>query len=57
VDDVTHDGTIMGSLRWTGLRPTFVPKLERRGVKLPDALTVPGHGHDVTDLAKRIGAR
>jgi pilus assembly protein CpaF len=57
VDDVTHDGTIMGSLRWTGLRPTFVPKLERRGVKLPDALTVPGHARDVTDLAKRIGAR
>jgi pilus assembly protein CpaF len=57
VDDVTHDGTIMGNLRWTGLRPTFVPKLERRGVKLPDALTVPGHAHEVTDLAKRIGAR
>jgi pilus assembly protein CpaF len=27
--------TILGQLRYTGLRPTFVPKFERRGVVLP----------------------
>jgi pilus assembly protein CpaF len=27
--------TILGQLRYTGLRPTFLPKFERRGVELP----------------------
>ena len=34
VDEVTHNGTVVGSLRNTGLRPTFGPKLERHGIKL-----------------------
>jgi hypothetical protein len=32
---VTGDGKIVGSLRPTGLRPTFLQKFEKRGVALP----------------------
>src|SRR3954468_11091197 len=33
VGDVTSEGAVLGELRWTGLQPAFMPKLERRGVK------------------------
>ncbi|HSD78542.1 MAG TPA: CpaF family protein [Solirubrobacteraceae bacterium] len=56
------DHRIEGRLRWTGLRPGFVRKLERHGVRLPAALdgsgTAPGNGAPAPgDLATRIGAR
>jgi pilus assembly protein CpaF len=35
IDEVTRDGTIVGGLRSTGLRPTFLQKFEKRGVALP----------------------
>ena len=35
IDQVTQDGTIIGGLRATGLRPTFVQKFEKRGITLP----------------------
>jgi len=35
IDEVTRDGTIVGGLRPTGLRPTFLHKFEKRGVSLP----------------------
>jgi len=35
IDEVTRDGTILGGLRATGLRPTFLSKFEKRGVALP----------------------
>jgi pilus assembly protein CpaF len=35
IDEVTRDGTIVGGLRATGLRPTFLAKFEKRGVALP----------------------
>jgi pilus assembly protein CpaF len=38
VDDVDGDGAVHGILQSTGVRPTFGPKLERRGVKLPATL-------------------
>jgi pilus assembly protein CpaF len=38
VDRVTPDRTVMGSLRSTGLRPTFLHKFEKRGVSLPVSL-------------------
>jgi pilus assembly protein CpaF len=38
VDAVQPDGTVVGSLRSTGLRPTFLDKFERRGIHLPPAL-------------------
>jgi pilus assembly protein CpaF len=38
VDEVTADGAIVGALRTTGLRPTFLSKFEKRGVPLPLSL-------------------
>jgi len=38
LDEVTADGTIVGALRTTGLRPTFVSKFEKRGIPLPLSL-------------------
>jgi pilus assembly protein CpaF len=38
VDEVTQDGMIVGSLRTTGLRPTFMTKFEKRGIPLPLSL-------------------
>ncbi len=38
IDEVTQDGTIIGGLRATGLRPTFVQKFEKRGISLPQGL-------------------
>jgi len=35
IDEVTRDGTIVGGLRATGLRPKFLNKFEKRGVALP----------------------
>src|SRR5213078_2887760 len=35
VDEVTRDGAIVGALRPTGLRPTFIDKFEKRGISLP----------------------
>ena len=41
IDEVTRDGTIIGGLRATGLRPTFVQKFEKRGISLPLGLFQP----------------
>jgi pilus assembly protein CpaF len=38
VDRITPDRTVLGSLRSTGLRPTFLHKFEKRGVSLPISL-------------------
>ncbi|MDP8956140.1 MAG: CpaF family protein [Actinomycetota bacterium] len=38
VDRVTDDRVVVGSLRATGLRPTFLHKFEKRGVQLPISL-------------------
>ena len=38
INEVTRDGTIVGGLRSTGLRPTFLQKFEKRGVALPLSL-------------------
>jgi pilus assembly protein CpaF len=35
VDRVMPDGTVIGELRPTGLRPTFMGKFEKRGITLP----------------------
>jgi pilus assembly protein CpaF len=55
VSEVDGDGIVHGGLRWSGLRPTFIPKLERRGVKIPAALL--GSSHEVANLATRTGVR
>jgi pilus assembly protein CpaF len=38
IDEVTADGTIVGALRPTGLRPSFLSKFEKRGINLPLSL-------------------
>jgi pilus assembly protein CpaF len=38
LEGVTSGNRVMGSLRTTGLRPTFLQKFEMRGVEVPDAL-------------------
>jgi pilus assembly protein CpaF len=38
IDEITPDGTIVGALRSTGLRPGFVSKFEKRGIPLPQSL-------------------
>jgi pilus assembly protein CpaF len=35
ITEVTRDGTIVGGLRPTGLRPSFLQKFEKRGIALP----------------------
>jgi pilus assembly protein CpaF len=55
VGDVTSAGSVVGELRWSGLHPVFAPKLERRGVKLPDTLGT--SSAQVVDLAARTGSR
>ena len=35
VEEAVSGRAIVGQLRYTGLRPTFVPKFERRGIELP----------------------
>jgi pilus assembly protein CpaF len=41
VDRVTSGRTVVGTLIPTGLRPTFLEKFERRGVKVPGWLVAP----------------
>ncbi len=38
IDEITADGTIIGGLRATGLRPSFGAKFEKRGIQLPIGL-------------------
>jgi pilus assembly protein CpaF len=37
-EDVTSNGSVLGSLKPSGLRPTFVDKFQRHGLELPLAL-------------------
>ena len=53
VDEVTAD-RVVGSLRSTGLRPTFLHKFEKRGVSLPVSLFTGGRT-PVTDLRQAAG--
>src|SRR5437660_8329144 len=42
VDEVLPDRMVVGKLRSTGLRPTFLDKFERRGISLPSSLFANG---------------
>jgi pilus assembly protein CpaF len=42
VDEVTSDRVVVGGLRSTGLRPSFLHKFEKRGVALPVTLFADG---------------
>jgi pilus assembly protein CpaF len=58
VDSVTDSRKVVGSLRATGLRPTFLDKFEKRDVKLPIGLFQAGPGHgalgQVAPLPSRV---
>ena len=45
VDSVGQTKHIVGSLRPTGLRPTFLDKFERRGIEPPADLIAPYKPH------------
>jgi pilus assembly protein CpaF len=53
IDEMTPDGTIVGALRGTGLRPGFLNKFEKRGIPLPLSLFQP---RDNMGLAPAVGA-
>jgi pilus assembly protein CpaF len=55
VEQVTSDRVVVGSLRSTGLRPTFLNKFEKHGVSLPVSLFADGRPPN-PDVA-RIGSR
>jgi pilus assembly protein CpaF len=38
LDEVKDDGTVIGGVAPTGLRPTFAQKFEKHGISLPDTL-------------------
>ncbi|MDP8908865.1 MAG: CpaF family protein [Chloroflexota bacterium] len=60
IDSVSAERKIVGSLRATGLRPTFLDKFEKRNVKLPANLFQVSNGHvpgQMTPIAARVGQR
>ena len=54
VERVTPDRVVVGSLRGTGLRPTFLHKFEKRGISLPMSLFADGKSPLVSDLARPV---
>jgi pilus assembly protein CpaF len=58
VDSVTAERNVVGSLRPTGLRPTFLDKFEKRSIKLPGNLFQAAQPvQQVSPLAARVGTR
>jgi len=53
IDRVTSDRVVIGSLRSTGLRPTFLNKFEKHGVTLPVSLFADNRSNDVPRIASR----
>jgi pilus assembly protein CpaF len=55
VDEVTSDRVVIGRLRSTGLRPTFLHKFEKRGITLPTSLFADGRANlaDLQRAARR----
>ncbi|MFL6042026.1 MAG: CpaF family protein [Gaiellales bacterium] len=55
VQEVTNDRVVVGSLRSTGLRPTFLSKFERHGIELPVSLFSNGHRKtlDIAEMTRR----
>jgi pilus assembly protein CpaF len=58
VEGTTDKRAVVGALRSTGLRPTFLDKFEKRDVKLPAGLFQAPNGHaagQLSPMASRIG--
>ena len=54
IDQVTSDRVVIGSLKSTGLRPTFLNKFEKRGVTLPVSLFADNHATKA-DVQRVVG--
>jgi pilus assembly protein CpaF len=54
VDEVTSERVVLGRLRSTGLRPTFLHKFEKRGITLPNSLFSDGRPN-LADLQRAAG--
>jgi pilus assembly protein CpaF len=54
VDEVTSDRVVVGRLRSTGLRPTFLHKFEKRGITLPTSLFTDGRAN-LADFQRAAG--
>jgi pilus assembly protein CpaF len=54
VDEVLPDRTVVGALKGTGLRPSFLDKFERRGIALPNSLF--GLGRNVAPFPRSAEA-
>jgi pilus assembly protein CpaF len=57
IDEVTRDGTIVGGLRATGLRPTFLQKFEKRGIALPQGIFQAPEAELASPTVGAIGSR
>jgi pilus assembly protein CpaF len=54
VDQVTSERVVVGALRSTGLRPSFLHKFEKRGVALPVTLFADGRAaHELQNGSRR----
>ncbi len=53
IDEITSERVVIGSLRPTGLRPTFLSKFEKRGISLPIGLFMDGRGRAGAPEASR----
>jgi pilus assembly protein CpaF len=57
IDEITPDGAIIGGLRPTGLRPTFITKFEKRGIPLPLSMFQPrDNGQQLNPLSGAVGS-
>jgi pilus assembly protein CpaF len=59
VDSITGRRNVQGHLAWTGLRPTFLHKLEHKGVALPEGLmgVSTTSAAAVAEVANRVAGR
>src|SRR4029078_10647016 len=56
IQEITSERVVVGQLRPTGLRPTFLSKFEKRGISLPVGLFIDGRPNRVSAETARIGA-
>src|SRR5829696_2394108 len=52
VDSVTPDGTVIGGLKHTKLRPAFATKFQKRGIELPAAFEQQKHVSSLENLVE-----
>ena len=55
IQEITSERVVVGQLRPTGLRPTFLSKFEKRGISLPVGLFIDGRPNRAPAETARIG--